>query len=88
MGEEKGSEIARKCLEVMKIRGRAGRVGSRWKEERREFFEERGVGIEEVEARRERGGEWFKELEERDKERQRRERWKEIEDSKYNSPRG
>lgn len=55
----RGSEIARKCLEEAKERGRRRMVGSSWEEERREFLEVRGMGVEEIEGWREGGEEWF-----------------------------
>lgn len=61
----------------MKERNRRGMIGSRWENERKEFFEERGVRIEEVEEMREVEEDWFKE-------RQRRERWEKIGESNYN----
>jgi len=48
--ERRGSELARECREEMKSRGSEG-IASGWEEERRSFFEEREVRIEEVEER-------------------------------------
>lgn len=62
--------LARKCLEEME-RERREMVGSSWEEERRDFFKVRGMRLEEVEAHREGGEVWFKELEEGDREEQR-----------------
>lgn len=58
----------------MKERYRSGKVRSGWEEERRKFFEERGMEREEVEGRRGGKTEWFQELVGRDKEKQKRER--------------
>lgn len=80
----RGSDIARRYWEEMKERSRRGMIRSRWENERKEFFEERGVRIQEVEEMREVEKDWFKELEKRDKERQRRERWEKIGESNYN----
>lgn len=51
-------------------------------EERRTFFEDRGMEIEKVERRGE-GEEWFGELKGKDKKKQRKERWRNIKDSWY-----
>jgi len=58
------------------------RIGSKWEEERREFFEDRG--LEEIERRKELGEEWCGDLIGRGKERDRKERWERIENSKFN----
>lgn len=44
----RGSDIARKYLEEMKERWKRGRVVTKWKEEREEFFRSRGLeeGVE------------------------------------------
>lgn len=41
--EERGSELARKCWREMKEKGRRGKMGSRWEEEGRKFFRDRGI---------------------------------------------
>jgi len=43
LAEGRGSDLARKCWEEMKVRGGGTRVRSGWEEERRKFLEERGV---------------------------------------------
>ena len=48
LDEGRGSELARKCLEEIKARGKIGKVGVDW-EERKEFFEYRGWKLEEIE---------------------------------------
>jgi len=82
--EGRGSEIATECRKEMRKRGRKGRVMAGWEEERRHFFEERGVSIEEVEGREIENGEWIWELAKRDRERQREERGRWIRESRYN----
>lgn len=76
--------IKKRCLEEIKERERRGVVRSKWKEGRREFFEERGIRILEMEEGRKAGSEWFKKLEERDKGKQKRGRWERIGKSRYN----
>ncbi|XP_071581079.1 uncharacterized protein [Temnothorax nylanderi] len=82
--EGKGSELARICWEELKGREKEGRVGSSWERERGGFFEDRGVGLEELERLREDGDEWHRKLFRGDKETQRKERWEKIEKSDYN----
>jgi hypothetical protein len=53
--EKKGSELARKYRKEMRERGKGGRVGAGWEEERRIFFEERGLTVEEMKRKREEG---------------------------------
>lgn len=48
------------------------------------FFEDRGMGIEEVEGRRERGGLDFGELIKEDRDLDRKERWEKTRESRYN----
>lgn len=68
--EGKGSVLARKCRKEMKERFREGKIISDWEEGRKKFFEDRGIKIEEVKRGRDEGEVW-KEVERRDKERQR-----------------
>lgn len=63
---------------------RERKVGSRWEEERREFFENRGWGLEEAERRRGEKEEWIGEMERVDLEKQKEDRWKRIGKSKFN----
>lgn len=42
LDEGKGSGLARKCVEEIRARGRVGRVGLGWEEERKMFVEHRG----------------------------------------------
>lgn len=77
-----GSVLAQKCLQ--ELRQRAIRKGgmSEWERERLQFFEERGVGIQEWKRRWEEGELSFEDLE--DKKRQREERAERIKRSRYN----
>nr|XP_034195024.1 golgin subfamily A member 6-like protein 6 [Osmia lignaria] len=58
--------------------------GSKWEEERRKFFEERGLKLEKLEEKRSSGEMGYEELEERDKQMQEEERWEKITESRYN----
>lgn len=67
----------------MKERCRRGRVGLDWEEERRGFFwrkRNRNRGSREEEKR----GQRMEELEKRDKERQKSEKWEKIGQARYN----
>lgn len=66
-------------------RERAGRdrMGSRWEEERRDFFGSRGWGLEEVERGREGEEKWVGQIVKVDVEMQRMERWRRIKESRY-----
>ncbi|XP_068993226.1 golgin subfamily A member 6-like protein 24 [Neodiprion pinetum] len=79
-----GSELARRCWEEIRDKAEAGRQGSRWERERESFFAERGAESREVVVRRERGEMEFREIEERGREEQRKERWEKIRESRYN----
>lgn len=57
--------------------------GEVWEEERKQFFEDRGMTVEEVEGKREEEGEWFMELERRDGERQTEERREKLREAKF-----
>lgn len=50
--EGRGSDITKRCLEER--RGRRGRVTSKWEEERRDFFANKGLEVGEVERLRDR----------------------------------
>ncbi|KMQ91217.1 hypothetical protein RF55_8945 [Lasius niger] len=82
--EGKGGHLARMCWKEMRERWKEGKTGSSWEMGRRKFFEDKGIKIEEVERRRGEGEMWFGELLARDREEQRKERWKKIGESKYN----
>ncbi|XP_025993782.2 uncharacterized protein LOC113004505 [Solenopsis invicta] len=82
--EGRGGDLARRCL--MEIRGRAEkqRVWSKWEEERREFFQERGVGAGRAGGWEEEGEGVWEEVERKEREMQERERWERIRSSRYN----
>lgn len=46
----------------MRRRWRKGKIDSSWERERNKFFDDRGIGIEEVRRRREEGEAWFREI--------------------------
>lgn len=52
MEEGRGSELARMYWEELKEKGMVGKVESGWEEERRRFFNDRGVEMEEVEKKK------------------------------------
>lgn len=81
--EGKGSKLARKCKEEIKERFREEKIISNWEKERKKFFEDRGIGIEKVERRGEEGEVW-KEVDRKDKERQRMDRQEKIKESRFN----
>lgn len=82
--EGRGGELAQRCWEEMKERSKKGKVGSEWEEERRSYFEDRGLKLEELETKRKNGEEWCEDLVKKGKEMDRGERWKRIRNSKYN----
>lgn len=59
-------------------------ASSGWEKDRRNFFEERGLEIGMLERKEENGKNWYGEMEERDREIQRRERRERIEGARYN----
>lgn len=58
MEEGKRNKLAKICWEVLKEKSKMGRVKSGWEEERKKFFNNRGVELEEV-KRKKMEGEWF-----------------------------
>jgi len=84
LDEGKRSGLARECRLEMRERNRRGEVRSAWEIERKEFFEERNMRIEEVEDRMGEESEWFNDLMKKDKEKQEEERWEKIRESRYN----
>lgn len=72
------------CWEEMRKRWRKAKVSSRWEEGGCKFFEERSLKIEEIERKREEGGEWSRKLVREGREKNKRERWERIRESKYN----
>jgi len=77
-----GTLWARRCWEEIKERG--NRRGSVWEEQRKSFYEERGVSVEWVRGQRERGVEVREVVEQRDKEIQQQERFERIQRSRWN----
>jgi len=61
-----------------------GRELSEWEKEREQFFRERGVEWREWEGKRMREEARFQELEEKDKEMQKEEKWERIRKARYN----
>jgi len=82
--EEKGSRIAQACLREIRDKALRGKELSEWERERSQFFKDRGIEIREWERKRERGEIEFEEIDIRDKERQREERWERINKAKFN----
>nr|XP_034194024.1 uncharacterized protein LOC117610565 [Osmia lignaria] len=80
----RGGELAKSCwVQVIGNETRRGE-GSKWEEERKKFFEERGLKLEKLEEKRSSGEMGYEELEERDKQMQEEERWEKITESRYN----
>lgn len=52
LGEGKDSELTKLCWREMKEEAKEGKTGSKWKEERKRFFEDRRWKIREVERKR------------------------------------
>lgn len=63
----------RRCRKEMTEKFKKGKIKSDWEEGRKRFFEDRGMGIEEVERKREEDKKWYGELERVDKEKQKKE---------------
>lgn len=68
----------------MRKRFKEGKMVSDWEKGRKNFCEERGITIEEMEEKREEGEACLGEVERKDKEKQRKERWERIRKSRYN----
>jgi hypothetical protein len=66
--EKGGSELGRKCKEEMRRNYKEGKELSEREEERKRFFEERRISSEEIEEKRREEGDWFGEIEKKDKE--------------------
>ncbi|KAL6433515.1 hypothetical protein ACFW04_006545 [Cataglyphis niger] len=81
--EGRGSGIARRCWEELKERSRKKIDLSKWEEERCRYFEDRGMGMVEVEAKRSEGALDFGYFVKKDMEMDEKERWERIE-SRYN----
>jgi len=84
MAEGRGSILAQRCWQEMRDRMLRGRELSEWEKEREQFFRERGVEWREWEGKRVREEARFQELEEKDKELQKEERWEKIRKARYN----
>lgn len=84
MKEGRGGKLARSCWEEMKERSKAGKVGSKWEEERKSYIEDRGLGLKEWKRKREQDEEWGGMCIKEGKERDRKERWERIKNSKVN----
>lgn len=80
----RGGELSRKCWREMKERVAKGKEISGWEEEKRTFFESKEVRLDEVVEEGKEAGEWFAGLERKDVEDQKRERWRKINESRYN----
>lgn len=80
----RGEELARKCGEEVRERGKKGKEMGEWEGKKRKFFVDRGVRVEEMEKRREEGRDWFEEMVKTEKGKQREERWERISESSYN----
>jgi len=77
-----GTLRARRCWEEIKEKG--GRRRSLWEEQRKSFYEERGLSVEWVRGYREKGGEVREVVERRDREIQQQERFERIQQSRWN----
>ncbi|CAD6207993.1 GSCOCG00010269001-RA-CDS, partial [Cotesia congregata] len=73
-----GGEIVWRCRLEMKKRVKAGRGLRGWEAERKDFFENRGWNLDDVESRWELGTMRGEELVNIEKRRQERERWEKI----------
>jgi len=84
--EGRGSELARECRREIRERGLEGKKGTfvGWEKERREYFKDRGIKLEEMERKKEDGELRWEDIESRGKRRQRDERWERINNSEYN----
>ena len=69
----------------MKERAEKNRKLSKWEKERKVFFEERDLWKEGIAWKREEGMMEFSIIDRKEKERQRKERWEKIRDSRHNT---
>ncbi|KAL6418647.1 hypothetical protein ACFW04_011936 [Cataglyphis niger] len=79
--EGRGSEITRRCWEKLRERCRRKKELSKWEEERRGFFEDKGMNMMEVEAKRS-GVLDFGYFVKKDTEMDEKERWERIKGSR------
>ncbi|KMQ84472.1 hypothetical protein RF55_17685 [Lasius niger] len=82
--EGRGSEIAKRCWDEIRVRCKRKKGVSNWEEERCGFFEIRGISIKEMEIQRKEGVFDFRRVIVREIELDRKERWERIENSSYN----
>ena len=82
--EGKGGGLARACLEEMKERAEKNRKLSKWEEERKGFFEERGLWREGIAWKRTEEMKEYNIIDRSEKEKQKKMRWEKIENAKYN----
>lgn len=68
----------------MNKRGRREKIGTRWEEEKRKFFRDRGLELDNLDKWREKNEGGFEELVRRDKEMQRTEILEKIRESQFN----
>lgn len=68
----------------MKERSKKGKGIGGWEGEKKEFFENKGLKLEEGERRREKGRDWFGVWMAGKKRRQKEEKWKRIKELKFN----
>lgn len=83
MEEGRGGELARCWEEMRGITRREALKG--WEEKRKEYWEERGWELREVERKRDEGQWRGEEIWMRERERQRDERWGKIGETRYNN---
>ncbi|KAL6416732.1 hypothetical protein ACFW04_013190 [Cataglyphis niger] len=83
--EGRGSGIARRCWEELREKSRRKIDLSKWEEERCRYFEDRGMGMVKVEAKRSEEVLDFGYFVKKDREMDEKERWERIEESRYNS---
>jgi len=82
--EKKGSRIAQACLKKIRNKAVKGKELSGWEREGSQFFKNRGMKVREGERKRERGEIEFEEIDNRNKERQREEKWERISKARFN----
>jgi len=81
--EGRGNRIAQFCLKEIKDRAVKRKVLSGWERERSQFFDDRGIEVQEWEEKRGRGEIEFEEIDRRDSERQKEERWERIRKARF-----
>jgi len=81
--EERGSELGRECRGEMKKRIKEGKASTEWEKGRIRFWENKGIGIEEIEVRGMEEVGIIEELIYKDKAEQRIERWERIREGKF-----